>query len=191
MDALEAIASRRSIRKFRDDPISDETIERLLVAATQAPSGKNTQPWRFVVVRSDKRAEMVRLLREGIAKNRAQGRDTGSAVGTADVMAQAPVTVFAFNPAGKHPWEPRAVDEVIWDVVNLQSIGAAIENLCLAAQALGLGSLWICDVFSAYEELRAWLGQEGLMVAAVSLGYADEAPAPRPRKPASDTIVWF
>src|SRR5690242_17425590 len=98
MEALEAIASRRSIRRFKDDPIPDETIERLLVAATQAPSGKNIQPWRFVVVRSDKRGEMVRLLRAGIAKERAQGRNTGSAVGTADVMAQAPVTVFVFNP---------------------------------------------------------------------------------------------
>jgi hypothetical protein len=56
---------------------------------------------------------------------------------------------------------------------------------------LGLGSLWICDVFSAYEELSNWLGEKGEMIAAVSLGVADESPAARPRKLVSDVTRWL
>jgi len=49
-----------------------------------------------------------------------------------------------------------------------------------------LGSLWICDVFFAYDDFCAWLGEKGAMIAAVSLGYANESPSARPRKPASE-----
>jgi len=181
VDTLDAIAARRSIRKFRSDPISDGALEAILTAAIQSPSGKNRQPWRFVVVKEDKRGEMVRVMREGMAKARAEGRDLGSSEGTARVMEQAPVTVFVFNAEGMHPGQPHSTEQMFWGVVNVQSIGAAIQNMLLAAQDLGLGSLWICDVFYAYEELCTWLGEECQMVAAVSLGHPDESPDARPR----------
>ena len=190
MNTREAIAARRSIRRFRDDPIPEETLQAILTAATQAPSGKNRQPWRFVVVREEKRAEMVRVMREGVANMKAQGKDTGSSEGSANIMEQAPVTVFVFNPEGMHPWLAHSIEQNFQDVVNVQSIGAAIQNMLLAALDLGLGSLWICDVFYAYEELRAWLGEEGQMIAAVSLGYADESPSARPRKPGGEVTRW-
>ena len=63
--------------------------------------------------------------------------------------------------------------------------------MCLAAQDLGLGSLWIADVFEAYVELRNWMGAEGQMVAAVSFGYSDESPAPRPRMPLDKVTLWI
>jgi nitroreductase len=73
MNTIEAIAARRSIRKFKDTPIAQEKLDAVLLAATQAPSGKNRQPWRFVVVREDKRAEMIRVMREGIAATEKRG----------------------------------------------------------------------------------------------------------------------
>lgn len=191
MNTLDAIAKRRSIRKFKDTPIPDEVIEHLLAAAIQAPSGKNAQPWRFVIVKEDNRAEMVRTMREGIARLQAQGANPGSSVGSARIMEQAPVTVFIFNAYGKHPDEPRTLDETMWDAVNIQSIGAAIQNMLLAAQDLGLGTLWICDVFFAYPELCTWLGQSGQMIAAVALGYPDEQPGARPRKPLDQVTTWL
>jgi len=75
--------------------------------------------------------------------------------------------------------------------VDTQSIGAAIQNMLLAAQELGIGTLWICDVFYAYDELCAWLGQKNQMIAAVSLGYPDEQPNARPRKTVDEVTVWF
>lgn len=191
MNATEAIAFRRSIRKFQDKPIPAETLQAVLTAAIQAPSGKNRQPWRFIVVQGDRRAEMVRLMREGIEEAKAEGRPIGSAEWTTNVMAQAPVTIFVMNPEGKPPWEPHSIDENFWDVVNIQSIGAAIQNMLLAAQDLGLGSLWICDVFSAYERLCEWLGEKGALIAAVSLGYPAESPAARPRKPINEVTRWL
>jgi len=187
MNTLEAIAQRRSIRRFKDTPIPDEAIQAILTAATQAPSGKNRQSWRFIVVRQDKRAEMIRIMCEAIAGIKSQGRDTGSSEWTTNCMSQAPVTIFVFNayPPGNEKGERT------WHVVNVQSIGAAIQNMLLAAQELGIGSLWICDVFYAYDELRAWLGRTDEMIAAVSFGYPDEQPKAQPRKPVSEVTQWF
>jgi nitroreductase len=182
MEILDAIEARRSIRKYRDAPIEEEKLRAILSAAMRAPSGKNRQPWRFVVVRSDKRGELVRVMREGIAKTKARGEDTGSSEWTAKVIAQAPVTVFIYNPQGLPPWEAHSTGQMFDDVVDIQSAGAAIQNMLLTAQGLGIGSLWMCDVFYGYEEIGAWLGERGEMIAAVALGYADESPAARPRK---------
>lgn len=190
MNTLEAIATRRSIRRFKDDPIPDQVLQAILTAATQAPSAKNRQPWRFVVVSGVKRAEMVHVMRKGIAKAKARGEDPGSSGWTADIMEQAPVTVFVFNPHGMHPWLAHSIEQMFQAVVNVQSIGAAIQNMLLAAQDLGVGSLWICDVFEAYDELCQWLGEPGQMVAAVSLGYANESPNARSRKPVSEVTRW-
>jgi nitroreductase len=188
MNTLNAIAARRSIRKFKDTAVEEEKLQAILLAATQAPSGKNRQPWRFVVVKGDKRSDMVRIMREGIANSKTRGDDPGSSEWTAKVMQQAPVTVFIFNPQGLRPWAAHSTGQMFDDVVDIQSIGASIQNMLLAAQDQGIGSLWICDVSYAYEELCAWLGEQGEMIAAVALGYADEAPAARPRKPLSEIV---
>jgi nitroreductase len=141
MNTLEAIAARRSIRKFRSDPIPEAALAKILTAAIQAPSGKNRQPWRFIVVQGEKRLEMLRVLREGIAQTKERGEDPGSSEWTANVMEQAPVTVFIFNPEGIYPWLAHSIGQNFDDLVNVQSIGAAIQNMLLAAQDLGLGSL--------------------------------------------------
>ncbi|RIE15517.1 nitroreductase family protein [Candidatus Cryosericum septentrionale] len=192
METLEAIAARRSVRKFTDRPVAEETVNAVLAAAILAPSGKNRQPWRFVVVAGDeKRAQMVRVMREGIADTKARGMETGSAIMTARVMERAPVTIFVFNPEGVHPWASRSLAQTLMEAVDTQSIGAAIQNMLLAAQSMGLGTLWMCDVWSAYQQLEAWLGESVELVAAVALGYPDEQPAARPRRSLSEVVRWF
>ena len=186
MNTLEAIAGRRSIRRFKDQAVPRELVERVLEATVLAPSGKNRQPWRFVVVGEEKRDEMVQILRKGIAEGKQDGGDPGSSEWTANVMEQAPVTVFVFNenaPESRHPDDGG-------NVVDVQSIGGAIQTMLLAAHDLGLGTLWICDVFYAYDGLREWLGRKEQMVAAVSIGYADEAPEARPQKPWQEVTEW-
>jgi nitroreductase len=191
MDTLTAIAARRSIRRFKDDPIPGEKLEAILRAASRAPSGKNRQPWHFTVVRADKRPEMIRAMREGIEASKARGMDERGAEWTLKIMEGAPVTVFVFNPEGHQPWLHHDIGHMFQDVVDIQSAGAAIQNMLLAAQDLGLGSLWICDVFSAYGELQSWLGEKGEMIAAVSLGYADESPEARPRKDLAEIVRYL
>ena len=188
MNTLDAIAARRSIRKFKDTPIAEDLLQVILKAGSQAPSGKNRQPWRFVIVKEDKRPEMVKIFREAIARAKSQGNEIGSSEWSTNVMEQAPVSIFVINPEGLPPWLAHSIDQNFSDVVDIQSAGAAIQNMLLAAQDLGLGSLWICDVFTAYEELLNWLGEKGEMIAAVSFGYADESPAARSRKPFSEIV---
>jgi len=186
MNTFEAIEQRRSIRKFKNKPIPDETIVKILNAAIQAPSGKNRQPWRFVVVKEDKRPEMIRIMREAIDKVKKQGGNTGSSEWTANSMEQAPVTIFVFNANAEN-----VEKEHTSNVVDVQSIGAAIQNMLLDSQELGIGTLWICEVFYAYRDLCKWLGQKNEMIAAVSLGYPDEQPNARPRKPVNEVTEWF
>ena len=182
METLKAIETRRSIRKFKPDPISKDILEKILLAGTLAPSGKNKQPWKFYVVQGEDRQVMVREMQKGITRLEMMGVNTGSARHSQEIMKQAPVTVFVFNPTSKHPLLKRDTLETYSDIVDIQSIGAAIQNMLLAAVDLGLGSLWICDVFFGYEELCAWLGEKGQMIAAISFGYPDQEPRPRPRK---------
>jgi nitroreductase len=188
VNTLDAIAARRSIRKFKSVPIEEAKLQAVLGAALRAPSGKNRQPWRFIVVRGERRAEMVRIMRAGLAAANARGEDLGSAEHSARVLEQAAATVFVVNPEGIRPWTEHSVGQMFDDVVDIQSIGAAIQNMLLAAESLGLGSLWVCDVFYAYEELCGWLGESGELIAAVCLGYADENPPARPRKPAAEVV---
>jgi nitroreductase len=190
LNTLEAISERRSIRKYQDKPLPDEVVRQILEAAVLAPSGKNSQPWRFYVVREDKRAEMVRVMREGMAHAQEAGVPLGSAEWTARIMESTPVTVFIFN--GNAPVDVRAEDlgALLGGVVAVQAIGAAIQNMLLAAVELGVGSLWICDVLYACDELTAWLGETHQMIAAVSFGYPDESPGPRPRKTVDEVTTW-
>jgi len=185
-----AIQKRRSIRKFKDEPVSKELLIKILEAATLAPSGKNKQPWKFYVVLGNKRSEMVQAMQKGMERLTKMGINTGSAKHTLKVMETAPVTIFVFNPTSIHPLLERGTAKVYEDIVDIQSIGAAIQNMLLKAVDLGLGTLWICDVFFGYEELCDWLGEKGQMISAVSFGYPDESPSMRPRR-AAEIVTEF
>lgn len=190
MDTFRAIESRRSIRQFKPDPVEQNLLDKILTAGILAPSGKNKQPWQFFVVRGNKREEMIQAMGKGLDRLEGIGIETGSARYTIKSMAQAPVTIFVVNPTSQLPpyeWETAKPNA---DVVDTQSIGAAIQNMLLVAQALGLGTLWICDIFFAYDELHAWLGIDGQMIAAISLGYANQAPQARPRKTLAEATVY-
>ena len=191
METLKAIENRRSIRKFKPDLISKEILEKILLAGTLAPSGKNKQPWKFYVVQGDKRQALASEMQKGMTRLEAIGVSTSSARYSLEVMKQAPATIFVFNPTSKHPLLKRNILETYSDVVDIQSVGAAIQNMLLAAIDLGLGSLWICDVFFGYEELCSWLGEKGQMIAAVSFGYPDQEPQPRPRKPVEEVTKFI
>ena len=190
MNVMEAISARRSVRKFEDRPFSQDALEKILLAGTLAPSGHNKQPWKFYVVQGEKRAEMIQTMKEGMNRLEGMGIKSGSAKYTIRWMAQAPVTIFVFNPTGKSPFEKRDLNDPFSDIVDIQSIGAAIQNMLLAATELGLGSLWICDVFAAYNEFCEWLGAEGQMIAAVSIGFPGQFPEPRPRRSIEEVTIY-
>ena len=188
METLAAIAGRRSIRRFRQDPVPRALIERVLAAAVQAPSAKNRQPWRFVVLQGAACQELSRLMLGGAEAARARGEAPGSCEPTARIVAAAPVTILVFNAAYEH--EGLIFDHVRYNAPDIQSIGGMIQTMLLAAHDLGLGSLWIADVLYAYSAIREWVGSRQELVAAVTLGYADESPAARPRLPWQELTEW-
>lgn len=94
------------------------------------------------------------------------------------------------NTLGRDLAVPLDPEERVSELCSVQSIGAALENMTLAAADLGLGSLWICDIFFAYRELSVWLSTEGELLAALAVGYAAENPPPRPRKGLEAAVEW-
>lgn len=115
IDALEAILSRRSIRKFTSQPVSDDLIMKTLKAAMNAPSAGNKQPWHFVVIRD-------RAILDEIPKFHQY----------AQMLKEAPLAISICGDMEKQ-----------CDGYWIQDCSAATENLLLAAHALGLGAVWL------------------------------------------------
>lgn len=194
---IDAIYKRRSIRRFIRKPIPEDALNHILEAGIWAPSEKNQQPWKFVVIRGAERRNMVRCLKEGIAKTRkGDGIFSGydqfipSAIYTARILEQAPVIVFVLNTEGFDPHDDRSPAERLKEFSDIESISAAIQNMALAATDLSIGSLWTCNIFFAYHELKEWLGVPGEPVAALALGYTDREVRPMPRKPLEEVVFY-
>ncbi len=185
---MEAISKRRSIRSFRPAPVAREVVEKLLSAAILAPSAKNLQPWRFVVLQGPARTRLARLMEEGAEIEEARGLSSGSCRASARAVAQAPVTILVFNPLHRHAGSIR--ENALYNAPDILSIGAMVQTMLLAAQELGLGTLWICDILHAYSLIRDWLGRDEELVTAVSIGFADIAPPARPRTPGKEITLW-
>lgn len=194
---IPAIYDRRSIRKFLNTPISKEDITDIIQSGMKAPSSKNRQPWEFIVVQGKEKEEMLKIFRQGIAREEKENpllpQSKQHIVGakyTVDSMTEAPVIVFVMNSLGKSILAGLSPEERISEICNIQSIGASIQNMLLAAAEKGIGSLWICDIYFAYSELCQWLNSPGQLVAAVAFGYPNEFPEARPRKKFEDTVIW-
>ena len=160
---LSAIKKRRSIRRYTDQPVTDEQIRQLLEAAMAAPSASNIQPWEFVVVRDPA------LKRELARTHRWSYMAADAAV----------VFVVCANERASHHW--------------VEDASAATENLLLAATALGLGAVWVAVYPDASREahVRRVLGiPEGMRVLClVPVGHPAEAKPPRTKY--SETKVHY
>ncbi len=189
MDVFSAIKKRRSIRKFKRKPVEKKTIERLLELTTQAPSGKNLQPWRMVVLTGKEKEKLQEILLASVERLEQEGIKTGSCRNSIRAMKQAPVLIIFYNARPVYPGDLSSPNRYTWSV-DIQSIGGAIQTMILAATGMGLGTLWICDIFYGEKDISSWLGIEHEMVGAVALGYADEEPEPRPRKSWQEVTEW-
>lgn len=187
MDIIKAIEARRSIRKFQNKVVPKDTIEKILELAIKAPSGKNRQPWRFIVLQGKKKDELVNLMKNIAYVYRNQNTNTGSYELTINSINESSVLILVFNPYSKIE-EDYNYHRLITDT---QSIGAAIQTIALVAQNFGLGTLWICDIFYCHNEIMTWLEREDELVAAVAIGYPNEYPHSRPRKLLHEVTEWI
>ena len=181
----EVIERRRSIRRFQKKGVSKEMILQILEAARQAPSAKNAQPWRFLVLGPQSRNAALNAMDAGVRCRMdavANRPLLAGAIHTLRIMKSAPVLILVVNPAGGTPADSVSGWARIAELLDAMSVGAAVENLLLEAVALGLGALWIGNTFFAYDEIAAALEIQGQLLGAVAVGWPDETPEPRPRK---------
>ena len=183
MDVLEAIKARRSIRKYKTDPLDDKTLETVLEAARWAPSWANTQCWRFIVVRDSevksKLADTVIAVSD--RPNRA-----------AEAIRNAPVVIVACAEMGKAGYFVREPGKPVTDKGDwyMFDVALAMQNLTLAARSLGLGTVHV-GAFDAGEAAMVLEIPEGFCVVEMTpLGYPDEEPAARPRKDFSEIVSY-
>ena len=192
MEFRDVIYSRRSVRKYTSEPVSDEDLHYIIDCGLQAPSGVNFQPWYFVAVRSE---EKMRQLLEVMAGSSDKLVDNlterfkkypeiaKESLAFIRMLGGAPVVILAF----RHKPSYTKTDDTI-----LQSVSAALENIALAATDRGLGVCWMTAPIETADDTR--LGElfapgHGKLVAVMTVGHPAITPAPVKRKEGRYIIV--
>jgi PPOX class probable F420-dependent enzyme len=190
---------RRSVRAFQQREVPRAALEEMLEAARWAPSPHGRQPWRFVVLTRPEPKERLAaamgddwrsvLAQDGqpeetvtlrLAKSRARIRE-------------APALILAclyLDDLDQYPDPERQRAE---EVMAIQSLGAAVQNMLLAAYAIGLDSGWMCAPLFSPDAARAALGLEASLIphALIPVGYAARDPKRRPHRPASELVALW
>lgn len=168
MSVLDIIKSRKSIRKYKDKDIPEDVFLRVMEAARLAPSGKNLQPWKFIVARDE-------ILKKSLAEaSRGQL-----------FIARAPMIIIACGcPDMSYPRQGNYMKS--WPI----DVTIALQHLMLQAEEEGLGTCWI----GAFEEkeVKSLLGvpEDWKVLALTPLGYPDQIPQDRGRKPLSEIVSY-
>jgi len=157
-EGLKLLLTRRSIRKYTDEPVSDADVENVLRAAMAAPSAGNEQPWHFAVIRDRQTMDHIMGVHPYAA-----------------MLAHAPVCIAVLAQLSQEKYKG------MW----VQDCSAATQNILLAAHALGLGAVWlgVHPVVSREQGIKRILGlPEGVeCLSLVALGHPAEHPAPSDR----------
>lgn len=168
MDTIEAIKTRRSIRQYKDTPVTDEQLNTVLEAVQWAPSWANTQCWEIVVVRDP-------AVKEKLAGTLSPGNPS------IDAVKKAPIVIVACATKGKSGfYKGQAItskgDWLMYD------LGLAMQNLCIAARAIGLGTVQIGAFNIEDAEKALGVPEDATLVAMTPLGVpAADSRAPKRR----------
>ena len=195
MDLFEAMFSQRQITRFKPDPVPREAIEKIIDAAIKAPSGGNTQPWHFVAITDrDLIARIGGIYKElwlGARGTQAEPGETPvyrAARYLANHMPDVPamILICADHSANYTPGQPLERGR------HASSIWLAVQNLFLAARALGLGTRLTTTHIRREQEIKDMLGLPEYIetVCLTPLGYPRGRFGPTDRKPASDVSSY-
>ncbi len=197
VDFLPLARSRRSVRAFQPRPVPRAALEELLTAAAWAPSPHGRQPWRFVVLtRPEPKARLAAAMGDDWRATLAQDGQPAELVAlrlgkSHERIREAPALVLAclyLDDLDHYPDEQRQRAE---ETMAVQSLGAAIQNLLLAAYALGLDTGWMCAPLFSPDSVRAALDLAPSLIphALIPIGYAARDPKRRPRRPLDELVV--
>lgn len=165
MEVMDAIKNRRSIRRYEEREVEEEKIRLLLEAARLAPSAKNLQPWKFIVVREKEKIEKL-----------------SKACCEQDWIKTAPMIIVGCG-LRKHTFRNGYPS-------NAVDLSISLEHIVLQAVELGLGTCWIEAFYP--DEVREILGipQDVDVSGILTVGYPAESPEARPRKSIEEITCW-
>lgn len=208
MELTEAIRTRRSIRRFKPDPVPEDDIWRIIELAGLAPSASNAQMWKFWAVTN---RDVLQGMKDTVLRKLEEIGQWPEALGHLDridaskgwstFFTDAPVTIVVlgepYSSAVEEILEARGMDSR--DIRNLrrrpdmQSLGAAIEHICLVAHDMGYGTCWMTAPMVACREIEELLGVSAPweVVALIPLGLPDYDPPARPRKPVEEVLEFI
>ena len=209
-DIIDVIMSRKSIRRYKPDPIPDEMIDKILEAARWAPTGENYQPWRFIVIRDEETKDRIgRLAKLGSGSRMTAWYCLGEMQPRFEKIKdpEKRAEVLRFMYSGEVSEFARYAPVVIAVIGTLMEgsvdvpydLSAAIENMLLEAHSLGLGACWVHgpvastrDAKKFKEILKIPTGMgEYKVIAYVAIGWPKEQRKhPRPKLPLEDMVYW-
>ena len=184
MDALDAIHTRQSIGKVKPDPVPQETIEKLLSAAVQAPNHYKVRPWRFVVLTGASREKLGDVLASSLKEQQPDFPPEAF-----DKERKKPLRAPVVIAVGvDQPVEAKVLQEE-----NICAAAAAVENLLIAAHAEGLGAKWRTGGPATDPKVKQFLGfaPDQHLIAFLYIGYPEFEPEPRERPSFEDRTVWM
>lgn len=209
-ELLSWLRTRRSVRAFRAEPIGREVLERVLQAATTAPSSTNRQPWRFAVVTSAKlRREIATAVRERAEEMKAIIRrghhaedfgnygdffheplESAAAIVVPQYREYPDLIANLLESGGANPRDFHTASAM---QAELCSTSAACMALLLQAHAEGLGACWMAGPMVARDRIGALLDirEPWRMVGAIALGWPAQEPQVQPRKGLERVVTWF
>ena len=199
-DLWEALYTQRAIRYFKPDAVPEELLWKVIEAATRAPSGTNTQPWGFVIVRdAAMRKRIADEIRERFGQNPAMKSYIESGRQSSDKTARLMMTGVS-NIVEHLDSAPVFIIPCLYNVTSPapegllagSSIYQAVQNLLLAARGLGLGTVMTTFQAGMVPQLTEWLKlPPGAVPAAlIPLGYPDRNFGPVKRKPVEEVTHW-
>lgn len=199
LDFLPLARGRRSVRQYTSDPVPRPLIEQVLEAARWAPSPHGSQPWRFVVLTRDAAKErLAEAMGAAWQRNLEMDGQPASIVAvrlakSRERILRAPALVMpCLNLTGLDHY-PDPVRQGAETTMAIQSLGAAVQNMLLAAYAAGLDGGWMCAPLFCPEVVRDALALDAALIphALITLGYAAQDPVRRARRPLDDLIVRY
>ncbi len=206
LDALERaeplmneLLGRRSVRRYLDKEVPEEVVQRVLEAARWAPSPHGRQPWRFAVIRREEtKARLAEAMGEEWRSNLQMDGQSAQVVekrleGSRRRLLDVPVLVLLCLYLEDLDAYPDAVRQQNETTMAVQSLGAAAQNVLLAAYSLGLDTSWMCAPLFCPEKVAVALGLAPKLVphALLTLGYAEADPPKRRTRRALDELVVY
>ncbi|MED4533014.1 nitroreductase [Metabacillus fastidiosus] len=188
MDVFEAIKSRRSIGRVKADEVPAELIEKILEAGTYAPSHFRTEPWRFFVLREGGREKLGEVLAD-ITKAELGDSDSN---GNADKIERARKNPLRSPVIITVAVEPSDEAKVILKE-EYAAVSSAIQNMLLAAHALGLGAVWRTGKICYEKKVSEFFGlsENGEVLGFIYLGYPDMEAGPIERTNFKNKTTWI